>query len=256
MSDGKKVTKIKRVIPRLKPVPYTLHDLNSTLKPPHRSKQTTIKDIEFYSSEEHPFNRRGFKYKSCRPNPYFSSTMYSTSDLPPFQARFSYFDRSTAILTDESCSTATSLQGWRSSRTSFGVREGKWYVEFKLIKANDGESNVRFGFARREANLEAPVGFDGYGYGFRDKLGQRVHLSRPAEFLTDGEEFNTGDVIGLLIELPPLDEQQKIARLQIEQESLSNPAIQKPQKSLSDVLSSIKRGHTEIKVTDFRKGYC
>lgn len=50
------------------------------------------------------------------------------------------------------------------------------------------------------ACLNAPVGYDAYGYGYRDKTGEKVYCSRPQKF---AEPFQTGDVIGLFIHLPP-----------------------------------------------------
>ena len=61
-------------------------------------------------------------------------------------------------------------------------------------------SHVRLGWGRREAPLNAPVGLDGYTYGYRDKTGDKVTLSRPRPY---GKPFSTGDVIGMYISLPP-----------------------------------------------------
>jgi COMPASS component BRE2 len=58
------------------------------------------------------------------------------------------------------------------------------------------------GWARREASLDAPVGFDAYSYGIRDVAGEKVHMSRPKEFFPEGEGIREGDVIGLEIQLP------------------------------------------------------
>ena len=60
----------------------------------------------------------------------------------------------------------TTTQGWRSSRTNVCIREGSYYFEFKILNSNE-KSHVRIGVGRKEASLEAPVGFDGYSYGLR-----------------------------------------------------------------------------------------
>ena len=65
-------------------------------------------------------------------------------------------------------------------------------------KVLDGP-HVRIGWARRGATLEAPVGFDEYGYCYRDKTGQKVHKSTPIDY---GQPFTIGDTIGVLIHLP------------------------------------------------------
>ncbi|CUM54471.1 uncharacterized protein AC631_04086 [Debaryomyces fabryi] len=203
--------------PRLKPVPFKKLDLTKNDgKEPSKQLIKKINEDKFYQSDDHPFNKRGFKYKPCKPNPLFPSNLYSTTDLPPFIVRPSYFDRSQGIIFNSDLSSVSTLQGWRSVRSNIGVREGKHYIEFNIINANTSadKSHVRIGFARKEASLEAPVGFDGYGYGLRDLNGQKITLSRPMEFMKNCKEigvagFKSGDVIGMLIELPSLEEHKK-----------------------------------------------
>lgn len=109
------------------------------------------------------------------------------------------------------------------ARANVGVREGKWYWECRIlsgIKAlNQGPVNgdsqepgghVRIGWARREASLDTPVGFDAYSYGLRDVAGQKVHMSRPKDFMSQGDELREGDVIGLEISLPSLALHRKV----------------------------------------------
>ncbi|KAI0462909.1 hypothetical protein LJB42_003713 [Komagataella kurtzmanii] len=176
--------------PRLKPVPYKESDLYQPLLAPQLGPGCgTTEDI--------PYNKRDFKYKPCRPNPFLLSKMYSTTDLPPYKGRFSYFDRSQRMCINEDCDQCTSEDCWRSVKGSLPIRQGRVYVEFKILNS-EGDSHVRLGFGRREASLEAPVGYDAYGYGFRDLTGQKVHLSRPQDFMGS---FGTGDTIGLLIQL-------------------------------------------------------
>jgi len=92
-----------------------------------------------------------------------------------------------------------------------GVRQGTWYYEVIVGRGDGvrgsgsgtggdhGNAHVRFGWGRREANLDAPVGTDGYGYAIRDVGGEKVHISRPKPY---GRSFKSGDVIGCLISLP------------------------------------------------------
>jgi len=98
------------------------------------------------------------------------------------------------------------------------MREGKWYLEVKVevgggdrpgeaTESHKGDgSHVRLGWGRREAPLNGPVGLDGYSYGFRDKTGDKVTLSRPRPY---GKPFKSGDVIGMYISLPPLRQPNK-----------------------------------------------
>lgn len=90
------------------------------------------------------------------------------------------------------------------------MREGSWYFEVTIEKGvgepAPGEKggaygpHVRLGIGRREASLNAPVGFDGYSYGIRDTSGEKVHLSVPKPYGSSG--FGTGDVVGVFVHLP------------------------------------------------------
>lgn len=116
---------------------------------------------------------------------------------------------------DKSGHHVTTDKGFRMAKANVGVRQGRWYWECKIIsgipKRKPSETNVapesanghvRMGWARREASLDAPVGFDAYSYGLRDAKGQKVFMSRPKDFFPPGQEIQEGDVIGLEINLP------------------------------------------------------
>ncbi|KAK6456936.1 uncharacterized protein RJT20DRAFT_35948 [Scheffersomyces xylosifermentans] len=195
--------------PRLKAVPFKGSDLTA----PHShiviNQVAENNGIMFYQSDENPHNRRGFKYKPCRPNPWFPSNLYSTTEIAPFIVRPSYFDRSSGIVHSEDMSLISAPKGWRSARTNVGIREGKYFFEFNIVSANEDNSrcHVRIGLARKEAALEAPVGFDGYSYGLRDVTGEFITLSRPKEEFVEGG-FKSGDTIGFLVEFPTLNIQK------------------------------------------------
>ncbi|MCP8716104.1 MAG: SPRY domain-containing protein [Asgard group archaeon] len=209
--------------PRLKPVPFKNLDLAPS-STPDQNEVITIEGIKFGQIEDLPFNKRGFKYKHCRPNPGFVSNLYSTTDDKPYEVRTSLFDRSAGILLSEDLSTITTSQGWRSARTNVCIREGSYYFEFRILKA-DEKSHVRIGISRKEASLEAPVGFDGYSYGLRDVDGQFMTISRRQKLCVEGG-FRTGDVIGFLVELPPLEKHRKA----IEEFTMEKSILQRDQK--------------------------
>ena len=58
--------------------------------------------------------------------------------------------------------------------------------------------HVRMGWSMRTGELQAPVGYDRWSYGYRDILGSRVHNSK-REDRWGGVEFGPGDVIGFAI---------------------------------------------------------
>ncbi len=100
-------------------------------------------------------------------------------------------------------------KGYRSARCTHGVDSGTWYCEFEIKDAfneeytkNDvdiahrNKANVRLGWGTKLAELQAPIGYDAYGYGYRDVGGSKVHKSFLDEY---GESYGPGDVIGMLI---------------------------------------------------------
>ena len=145
----------------------------------------------------------------------------------------------------------TNEKGWRMSRANVAVREGSFYYEVKVIKgvqqkdpittpgaASSPQPHIRMGWARREAPLDAPVGFDGYSYGLTDIRFETMHKSRPGRLyhpsdmnsknnvnskakansarddksgMANLDHIREGDVVGLEICLPSISLQQKIA---------------------------------------------
>lgn len=98
--------------------------------------------------------------------------------------------------------SVTGHKGYRTARVSHGVHSGTWYCE--LTPTHLGASgHVRMGWCTHKAEMQAPVGFDVYGYGFRDIEGSKIHNGlREAYAPGGGTSFGEGDVIGLLIHLP------------------------------------------------------
>jgi hypothetical protein len=98
-------------------------------------------------------------------------------------------------------------------RATQGVRQGTFY--FQVVLRGDAESHMRFGWTTKEADIQAPVGFDVHGYAYRDISGSSVHNSKRIDAY--GESFGTscystsrglrflgpGDVVGTLICLHP-----------------------------------------------------
>lgn len=127
--------------------------------------------------------------------------------------RFSWEDRSSFVLITQDAKTITAEKGWRAARINVPIREGNWYWEFNITRAGgegagasaeDGGSTegswCRVGVGRRESSLNAPVGFDGHSYAYRDKSGDSVTLSRPKPY---GTAYGSNSTIGIYISLPP-----------------------------------------------------
>ena len=158
-------------------------------------------------------NKKNFRYTHCIADPLFPSTVYYRQTEPePFGPHLSCEDAAAHVFFDSTFRRVTTHKGFRMARANVAVREGRWYWECKITqgirKKKDGDSkpeggkHVRMGWARREASLDAPVGFDAYSYGIRDVTGEKVFMSRPKDFFPPGEPILEGDVIGLEIQLP------------------------------------------------------
>lgn len=161
---------------------------------------------------------------------------------------------------DDSGTIVSNEKGWRMGRGNVAAREGRLYYEVKIIRGvpaegpvvppgqeNNPQPHIRMGWARREAPLDAPVGFDGYSYGVTDIRFQSIHRSRsakiynhapkgkskgaknkqaitingravPVEFAPD-DNVREGDVIGLEISLPALSLHRKVV------DAIYNPAV-------------------------------
>ncbi|KAI0379814.1 hypothetical protein F5Y04DRAFT_115027 [Hypomontagnella monticulosa] len=188
----------------------------------HEVPSTDGSTIQFYETSEHVYNKKSYHYLHCIADPAFPSSFYYRQTEPePYGAHISFEDAATHMYMDQQGRHITTDKGFRTARANVAVRQGRWYWECKItrgtIKSNgDGnvQSNghVRIGFARREASLDAPVGFDAYSYGIRDVQGQKVHMSRPKDFFPPGEEIREGDVIGLEIQLPSEHLHRKVVR--------------------------------------------
>lgn len=83
-------------------------------------------------------------------------------------------------------------------RATHGVSEGSWYFE-AIIQDMPDNSAARIGYSMPLGNLQAPLGYDKFGYSWRSRKGTKFHQSLGKHFSTG---FAKGDVVGFLIELP------------------------------------------------------
>ncbi|KAF5331137.1 hypothetical protein D9619_005569 [Psilocybe cf. subviscida] len=169
----------------------------------------TAEGSEWYKTEMVGVNHLGYRYIPAGINPPGHASACRTIESNPTCLRVSWEDRSPFLKVTKDGMGIAGSKGFRSARCNAPIREGKWYMEVKILHGG-GEyvsedsrregSHVRLGWGRREAPLNGPVGLDGYSYGIRDKTGEKVTLSRPRPY---GKPFGTGDVIGMYISLPP-----------------------------------------------------
>ncbi|KAK2993804.1 hypothetical protein RJ640_027682 [Escallonia rubra] len=95
--------------------------------------------------------------------------------------------------------SAGSCKGYRMVRTTRGVSEGAWYYEIKIVKLGE-TGHTRLGWSTEKGDLQAPVGYDGNSFGYRDVDGSKVHKALRENYGEEG--YVEGDVIGFYIILP------------------------------------------------------
>ena len=67
-------------------------------------------------------------------------------------ARVNWQDMNPNVLIDREGLCVTTEKGYRMARTNVCVREGDWYVEFRIERGGgDQGAHARVGFARRES---------------------------------------------------------------------------------------------------------
>ncbi|KAK5166811.1 hypothetical protein LTR04_000221 [Oleoguttula sp. CCFEE 6159] len=213
-------------------------------------------EVELKRPVDHAVNKKDYRYTPCVADPQFRHKQYyRQSDGRPYGARMSLEDADKWMHFAPSGLLVTNEKGWRMARANVCAREGSLYYEVRIVKGvpmkgtalngDDGGPmpHIRMGWARREAPLDAPVGFDGYSYGVTDVRFETMHRSRANRFYhpkpkksakskaaqaddrnyvthSDADcDVRTGDVIGLEITLPALSLQKKIV------DGIYNPAV-------------------------------
>lgn len=198
-------------------------------------------------------NKKGYRYTRAIADPLFPYKQFYRSTSPkPHYARLSFEDADKWMRFTTNALITTNEKGWRMVRSNVCAREGTLYYEIKIhrgvppegpgLTANGPQPHVRFGWARREAPLDAPVGFDGYSYGITDIRFEPMHRSRPSKFFQpkktksktakaaaaaptpviiapEDQHVKEGDVIGVELQLPSLNLHQKVVT------GVYNPAV-------------------------------
>ncbi|KAH8034353.1 hypothetical protein HPB51_023357 [Rhipicephalus microplus] len=84
------------------------------------------------------------------------------------------------------------------------VEEGAWYYEATI---EDIQRICRSYWLSQElGNLQAPLGYDRFGYSWRSRKGTKFHESRGYHYHDGG--YGAGDTLGFLIELPRRKEKE------------------------------------------------
>lgn len=95
--------------------------------------------------------------------------------------------------------SAGSTKGYRMVRATRGVVEGAWYFEIKVMKLGE-TGHTRLGWSTEKGDLQAPVGYDGNSFGYRDIDGSKIHKALREQYGEEG--YGEDDVLGFYISLP------------------------------------------------------
>ncbi|XP_037868744.1 set1/Ash2 histone methyltransferase complex subunit ASH2 isoform X1 [Bombyx mori] len=162
---------------------------------------------------EHPFNKDGYRYILAEPDPHApfrqefdESNEWSGKPIPGWLYRplcpggvlLALHDRAPQLRVAEDRLAVTGDRGYCTVRATHGVSRGSWYWEACVEELPEG-AGVRAGWGRRVANLQAPLGYDKFGYSWRSRKGTRFHESRGKHY---SGAYGEGDTLGFLIVLP------------------------------------------------------
>lgn len=163
---------------------------------------------------EHPFNKDGYRYILAEPDPHapFRQEFDESSDcagkpipgwlyrtLSPNAVYLALHDRAPQLKVSEDRLSVTGEKGYCMVRGTHSVSRGAWYFELRVEELPEGAA-VRVGWGQEGGNLQAPLGYDKFGYAWRSRKGTRFHESHGKHYAESG--FGEGDVLGFLIELP------------------------------------------------------
>ncbi|XP_025828916.1 set1/Ash2 histone methyltransferase complex subunit ASH2 isoform X2 [Agrilus planipennis] len=170
---------------------------------------------------DHPYNKDGYRYLLAEPDPHapFRQEFDESSDwagkpipgwlyrtLIPSTVLLALHDRAPQLKISEDRLAVTGDKGYCMVRATHSVNRGCWYWEATVEEMPDG-SAVRLGWGQDYANLQAPLGYDRYGYSWRSKKGTRFHESAGKHY---SPGYGEGDTLGFMIMLP---ENNKTKRL-------------------------------------------
>jgi Set1/Ash2 histone methyltransferase complex subunit ASH2 len=145
-------------------------------------------------------------------------------ETPPF-VHLSKTDSAPQLKIEDHLTVRGGMRGYRTARATHGVNSGDFYFECWIQEGASVEEiknqlppnvrlapklkqqlesgsatggHTRVGWSTRLGDLQAPVGYDRYSYGYRDIKGSRVHNSRRDDDW-GSEPYGPGDIIGCCI---------------------------------------------------------
>ena len=126
------------------------------------------------------------------------SSLLMAKEIQYTHIQLSSQDMAQGMSLNEQKTSVTSRKGFRSVRTNLGFTTGTYICEV-LVERLGQSGHARLGFGTKQNELQAPVGFDAFGYGYRDVDGSKVHKAKREKY---AEAFKEKDVVGMLLHLP------------------------------------------------------
>lgn len=168
--------------------------------------------------KEHPFNKEGYRYVLAEADPHSpfrqdfdEAVEMAGKPIPGFLCRvfspesvlLALHDRAPQVNISDDRLALTGHKFYCTVRSNLYVNRGTWYFEAKIADLPEGAA-TRIGWAQKNANLQAPLGFDKFGYSCRSRKGTKFHESIGKHY-SDG--YKEGDYLGVLIHLPEVEGQ-------------------------------------------------
>lgn len=163
--------------------------------------------------KEHPFNKDGYRYVLAEADihapfrqEFDEATDLAGKPIPGFLCRvltpetvlLAMHDRAPQVTVSEDRLTVSGHKFYCTIRANHSVNRGAWFFETKVLDMPEGAA-VRIGWAQKNANLQAPLGFDKFGYSVRSRKGTKFHESIGKKYCSG---YKAGDILGCLIILP------------------------------------------------------
>ena len=94
--------------------------------------------------------------------------------MTPETVLLSFLDRAPQLTMSDDRLGVSGNKFYCTIRANHSVNRGTWYFEAKIVDLPEGAA-TRIGWAQKNANLQAPLGFDKFGYSCRSRKGTKFH---------------------------------------------------------------------------------
>lgn len=128
----------------------------------------------------------------------YRRTGVDAENAPGRPVLLSKTDKAPGLVLSDDRTAVTGHKGYRMVRATHGAHQGTFYCEVTATHLGV-TGHARVGWATKKAEINAPVGFDAFGYSYRDLEGSKVHRAMREPY---GAVFKEGDTVGLFLHMP------------------------------------------------------